>query len=453
MQKTRFLYLFSFFVLFTFALTPFASAEWKQNTITNSTPERVFVVYSTWRGADAAKQIPRGYRTVGHYAIDPSASRTFWAWANNSIYFRITKSRIPQKPQRDATTVSHWIHPTRAFTAASATIGGTRPTYSTIDSSDLVNSDGFLKYQNGSQITVNNTWVDINEPPEDTRPSGDGEDAPGGTTAGDLTGKTATVTRQTSYSGRRISIFDDNYWYDKTFEFTFPGKVVSHSLRFTTYRVNVDEKAVRVSGNTVSVPVRIQAKTFPVATIELWVTATYEVSATATKTLHIKESGRRIGLFDDNYWYDKTFEFTFPGKVVSHSWRSETWRANVDKNAVRASGNTVSVPVRIQAKTFPVATIELWVTATYEVTAPSPGAPSLHSQFGPETQQLPAFWQDLSQVPEKTALLPNYPNPFNPETWIPFGMVETTSASAWRVGCISIPSPLETLLPRARCSF
>ena len=315
------------------------SAEWKQNTITNQTTERVFVVYSTWRGADAAKQIPRGYRTVGHYAIDPSASRTFWAWANNSIYFRITKSGIPQKPQRDSTTVSHWIHPTRAFTAASATIGGTQPTYSTVNSNDLVNSDGFLKYQNGSQITVDNTWVDINEPPEDTRPGGDGEDAPGGTTAGDTAGTTATETKQTSYSGKRI------------------------------------------------------------------------------------------GLFEDNYWYDKTFEFTFPGKVVDWSWRSSTSHANVDENAVRASGNTVYIPVRILAKTFPVATIELWVTATYEVTAPSPGAPSLHSQFGPETQQLSTFWQDLSQVPEKTALLPNYPNPFNPETWIPYELAEAAEVT------------------------
>ena len=34
--------------------------------------------------------------------------------------------------------------------------------------------------------------------------------------------------------------------------------------------------------------------------------------------------------------------------------------------------------------------------------------------------------QLLSAVPSKTALLPNYPNPFNPETWIPFDLAEAS---------------------------
>jgi len=30
----------------------------------------------------------------------------------------------------------------------------------------------------------------------------------------------------------------------------------------------------------------------------------------------------------------------------------------------------------------------------------------------------------VERLPERTELLPNYPNPFNPETWIPFGLAE-----------------------------
>ena len=34
-----------------------------------------------------------------------------------------------------------------------------------------------------------------------------------------------------------------------------------------------------------------------------------------------------------------------------------------------------------------------------------------------------------SLLPEKTALLPNYPNPFNPETWIPYDLAEATDVT------------------------
>ena len=516
----------SLFVLFTLALTPFASAEWKQNTITNQTTERVFVVYSTWRGPDSAKQIPRGYRTVGYYAINPSASRTFYAWANNSIYFRITKSGIPQKPA-NATTVSHWIHPISAFTAVSATIGGNeRPTYSTVNSNELVNSDGFLKYQNGSQITVNNTWVDTvetDEPPEDTRPdTGEGE-AAGTTTATETLSKTFSSTKGSwSFWGGW-----DLDWEDTDYRFVFSGPVVRYDISPSASVLDEDFVTLVSHGisddrnDTVDVTVRIREHRFEPNEITVTVTAqigtadglsvsgvpssitsgetrtitatvtskngtgmpgvkvefvandakiafsstsvttdssgkasttlrtgskgdanfvvraaglseSFDLTvepATATETKHIREDGRRIDWLDPNYWYDKTFEFTFPGKVVDWSWRSTTWRANVDKNNVYSSGNTVYVPVSIQAKTFPTATIELWITATYEVTAPSPGAPALHSQFGPETQQLSTFWQDLSRVPETTALLPNYPNPFNPETWIPYRLAESAEVT------------------------
>ena len=52
-------------------------------------------------------------------------------------------------------------------------------------------------------------------------------------------------------------------------------------------------------------------------------------------------------------------------------------------------------------------------------------APTLRSQLQTEPDVLSSLWHDLSQVPEETALLPNYPNPFNPETWIPYQLAKS----------------------------
>ena len=63
------------------------------------------------------------------------------------------------------------------------------------------------------------------------------------------------------------------------------------------------------------------------------------------------------------------------------------------------------------------------VQAKFIGTAPErvgAGAPSLTSEF----DTLPEYWQDLSQVPLETDLLTNYPNPFNPETWIPYQLAD-----------------------------
>ena len=151
---------------------------------------------------------------------------------------------------------------------------------------------------------------------------------------------------------------------------------------------------------------------------------------TDTKSFHIiSESApckRRIfgvcvSWSTDLYEWSKTV--SFPGRVLDHSVSG-----GLDTNDVllggegeitgsRRSGNTVTVRGVIERHVNIPNDIRGEVWAKYEAVAYSPGAPSLQQpQLHPKIDQLSMFWKDMSQVPSETVLLPNYPNPFNPET-------------------------------------
>ena len=126
---------------------------------------------------------------------------------------------------------------------------------------------------------------------------------------------------------------------------------------------------------------------------------------------------------------------SFPGTVLyivdkdgEMSWGDRLAGGTADIDGASRNGSYVEVWGDIETHWVDPNNYFVTVTADYHAYAREfggdPSAPSLHSQFNPETQQLSTFWQDLSQVPEKTALLPNYPNPFNPETWIPYRLAE-----------------------------
>ena len=131
---------------------------------------------------------------------------------------------------------------------------------------------------------------------------------------------------------------------------------------------------------------------------------------------------------DINGEYDWRKTVNLPGPVTS--WRYRYWIPDDDKCCVKVTGshNRNGVQLSVYGRSFPHCknpnTVRIRFYGSYLKVASPPGAPSLHRQLRSDPDQLSIFWEDMSQVPSETVLLTNYPNPFNPETWIPYHLSE-----------------------------
>ncbi len=163
-------FILSAFAALLFLGASFANAqEWQKSVITNETDENVYVVRSTWKAGKPKKGFPRGFRTRGTYRIRPGKSRSFYSWADNSIYFRIANSAGALKPESSASTSHFWVHPDRSFRLVSeafdTSVTVDQLLYSDHSGDVLVHSDGFLRYSSGSDVTVTSAWVSLSGEP------------------------------------------------------------------------------------------------------------------------------------------------------------------------------------------------------------------------------------------------------------------------------------------------
>ena len=188
MRKMFVITLIASLLILTFTQLAVAQDTWKENKVTNQTSETLHVVFSTWRVASG--NVPEtGYRTVGYYNIPPNGSKKFYGYQNNPIYLQIqTHTRDPIKPQKSTATLRSWLPNSEkrdgfVFNIVTPVFGTATPaqiSFTSIPKAQLSNEDGFIKYRNGSQIGVTNTWVNVNTPPPGEGPVApdDGVDKP-----------------------------------------------------------------------------------------------------------------------------------------------------------------------------------------------------------------------------------------------------------------------------------
>ena len=143
-------------------------------------------------------------------------------------------------------------------------------------------------------------------------------------------------------------------------------------------------------------------------------------------------SKRRSGIFPK--WYTATIEVDIPNctKVLSFATQTDVSAADdpyVDEENLTAeqiSDTRLKLTVRLREHMgVDPYRLKVKIRAWCQVSANASRAPSLQPQLRPETRYLSEIWQELSKVPSETMLLSNYPNPFNPETWIPYHLAES----------------------------
>ncbi|MDE0400073.1 MAG: leucine-rich repeat domain-containing protein, partial [Candidatus Poribacteria bacterium] len=134
-----------------------------------------------------------------------------------------------------------------------------------------------------------------------------------------------------------------------------------------------------------------------------------------SKTVQIYETGDVEWDPFEWGWHDWKREETFDGKVIATSWFAE--RRNGDVREVRREGNKVIVSGRI-SNGVPLDTDIPFVDDVFY------GAVDmvLTAYYDPSVRAAPSVV--FPPLSKETVLLPNYPNPFNPETWIPYHLAE-----------------------------
>ena len=462
-------------VILTLSLTQLATSQWKDNIFTNQTSGDLYVAFTTYRPATGT--VPLGWRTEGWGLIKPGQSNTFLAFGDYPIYYLIYQASTESfiKPE-GTSSFRGWMYK-EAFVTVSedepdtftpaAELLYAQPT----EPSDLTENSNYFKSANTGSVTVTPTGViaplavvdfvhapndqetvDASEGTDDDAdaPSNDQEtvDASGDTDDdtdalpdspkiglpegsdddSEMEPTLLTATRRFTVISRRLDVFEANYHYSWDRTVTFPGPVKRARVwsRIITGSGGIDGGRTTISGNDVTVYGHILARAFPRRSqIEVTMDVTYLFES---EQADINEDGV-VNILD-------------LVSVASHLGESS------EKGD--ACGPNDCIPGDVNWDGI-VNILDLVLVASAfgdDAAAPSIGAESLAhlrpvevrqwlkqarqlSLSDPISQKGVAVLEQLllTLAPTETALLPNYPNPFNPETWIPYRLATPADVS------------------------
>ncbi len=179
--------------------------------------------------------------------------------------------------------------------------------------------------------------------------------------------------------------------------------------------------------------------------VHLWDVETREILQTVEAVgyfhaLALSPSGESIAVAGEDsiarVWSAKNGALT--GKMIGHEGAVHALAYSPDGQHIATGGKDGTVRIW-SAKTYDLKKTLRGHAGWVNAVAFSPDSKSLVSGGKDgrvllwRFEELPVFWSDVkrpnSPLLLKNALLPNYPNPFNPETWIPFDLAQESAVT------------------------
>ena len=403
------------FVTVTLTLTQFATADYR---ITNErATESVWVVYSTFRPAD--RNWPAGWWTTGYLKILPEATRTLPIPANNnSVYIRIVERDGKEIKPTDHATRKPFrfsIHPSKNFRVVLDKNG--RILKSSHNTWTLKHAT-LYRYRNGGSHTIPSNEINSND-------LNIGLQLPS-----DLISEEAFAR-------------DSIYFVLKAQHPTLTG---GSGLRYGSCQILLDVPPDR---EIFIFPIPSQTKTEEARDAAKGIAVTL---LTDLIRIPIPLGGTLLGVLDlFSKVRDAKDEQNYKLRIELQNWVYDRQRPEKEvnylvllrqklgvRNALRGINITMEQQYLTPNGTRPqtIKDSKFW---RFEEGWAAPTAQPVPIFDYPPFQLLPAEVQqylllqfselgttESGLIPEETALLANYPNPFNPETWIPYHLANAS---------------------------